>query len=71
MREQLLQIAEPGFHQHAPVGTTRRDARRGVAGAAATRADESDAGRLPDCEFGAVAVRRRRARTTSRDVRTP
>ncbi len=46
VREQLLQIAEPGFHQHAPFGTTRHDARRGLAGAAATRTDGSGAGRL-------------------------
>ncbi|WP_212139328.1 hypothetical protein, partial [Burkholderia territorii] len=42
----MLQIAEPGFHQHAPVGTTRHDARRGLAGAAATKMGERNAGRL-------------------------
>ncbi|KKL39977.1 hypothetical protein WR31_19120 [Burkholderia contaminans LMG 23361] len=66
----MLQIAEPGFHQHAPFGATRHDTRRGLAGAAATMADGSEAGR-PHGRCSAAAARERRARSAPPDARTP
>ncbi|KVE69330.1 hypothetical protein WI96_03120 [Burkholderia vietnamiensis] len=63
----MLQIAEPGFHQHAPFGTTRRDARR-VSTGAASGADESGA-RLSHGRFRSTAQHRMRVETTPHEVR--